>query len=300
MELTRILGNTWCLTGEVCIPLYCLDGDRCVLIDTGSAAEGEALDAVLAGAGLTPAGILCTHMHYDHNGSTQRLRRKWNIPAAMPRGEAELCRTQAALRSHLYVFPPALVAGEPILTGLVGPIDRSIEPEEETLSWCGAEFGILHTPGHSPDHICITTPDGVCCLGDCLLTRDVLAASKLPYAFDVGRDLETKRALRGWQAPVFLLSHRGAVRGPLTELADANAAAMEGVLDLMAAQVAGPMTAGQIYAALYLALGLRTNHPVKAAHQERYARPYLDRLTETGRLSVWAEDGVVWYGPGKR
>lgn len=300
MELIRVLGDTWALMGEVCIPIYRLAGGRCVLIDTGPAAEREALEAALAAAGLTPAGVLCTHMHYDHHGNTQWVRERWGVPAAMPRGEAELCRTPAALRSHLYVFPPALVEREPILTGLIGPIDRPIEPEEEGLSWCGAEFGIRHVPGHSPDPVCITTPDGVCCLGDCLLTADMLERSRLPYAFDVGRDLESKRAAAAWTAPAFLLSHRGVVTGPLAGLAGENAAAVERVLAVMAAQVTAPMTADQIFAGFYLALGLRTSHPVKAAHQERYARPYLDRLVETGVLVPRAEDGIVRYGLGEK
>lgn len=296
MELRQVKGNTWCLMGEVCIPLYKTDDTHCVLIDTGTAAQGEALDGALADHGLIPVGILGTHMHYDHHGNTQRLRRQ-GVPAALPEGEAALCRTAMALKNHLFVFSLSMVTHNRVLSGLIGPVDRLIGAEETGIRWCGAEFGILHTPGHSPDHICVITPDGVCCLGDALMSGDQLAHVRLPYAFDVGLDLAAKRSLAELDCPAYVLAHRGVETGPLGPLIEENLAAVERVLAVMEAQVTRPMLADEVFRAFYLALGLRTKHPIKAAHQERYARPLLEYLTVQRRVAIKAGEGMLWFCP---
>ena len=66
MGLRQIKGDTWCLEGAELIPLVRLPGDKCVLLDSGHAYEGPALTAALEAAGLTPAGVFCSHVHVDH------------------------------------------------------------------------------------------------------------------------------------------------------------------------------------------------------------------------------------------
>ena len=44
MNLRQVKGNTWVLEGLEFIPLYRLDGGRCVLLDTGLAQEREELE----------------------------------------------------------------------------------------------------------------------------------------------------------------------------------------------------------------------------------------------------------------
>ena len=48
MNLRQVKGNTWVLEGLEFIPLYRLDGGRCVLLDTGLAQEREELEQALA------------------------------------------------------------------------------------------------------------------------------------------------------------------------------------------------------------------------------------------------------------
>ena len=47
MNLRQVKGNTWVLEGLEFIPLYRLDGGRCVLLDTGLAQEREELEQAL-------------------------------------------------------------------------------------------------------------------------------------------------------------------------------------------------------------------------------------------------------------
>ena len=58
------------------------------------------------------------------------------------------------------------------------------------------------------------------------------------------------------------------------------------------------MTQGEFYQAAYYDLGMRTSHPIKAAHQERFIRPYLECLAARGTLRTTARDGMVYYSRG--
>ena len=60
MKLTQVKGNTWVLEGFELIPLYRLDNNKCILLDTGLEQEREDIENTLLEAGLTPAGILCS------------------------------------------------------------------------------------------------------------------------------------------------------------------------------------------------------------------------------------------------
>lgn len=86
MNLRQVKGNTWVLEGLEFIPLYRLDGGRCVLLDTGLAQEREELEQALLDHGLTPAGILCSHAHVDHGGTTAIFRRNTTSPWPSPPG----------------------------------------------------------------------------------------------------------------------------------------------------------------------------------------------------------------------
>ena len=84
MDIRPIKGNTWVLEGMEWIPFYKLDERRCILLDTGLLGEREELEQALLDHGLTPAGILCSHAHVDHGGTTGIFRRstrsRWPSP----------------------------------------------------------------------------------------------------------------------------------------------------------------------------------------------------------------------------
>ena len=296
MKLVQVRGNTWCLEGEELIPFYQLGGGRCILLDTGHPDERKELFETLEQHRLIPVGILCSHMHIDHHGNTHALREHYRIPAALPLGEAEACRTALALKAHLGVFPLTFVEETPLLSCLVGPVERQIGLEEDRIMWCGVEFEVIHTPGHSHDHICVITPDRVCYLGDLALSWEALKNAKVPFALDVIQDLRSKRAQLGhMDADVYLMAHRGVVEGSIAPLLQANIDVMESRLDSLTGLVTRPMTQGEFYRAAYCKLGMRTSHPIKAAHQERFLRPYLECLVARGTLKTSARDGMVYY-----
>lgn len=297
MEFTQVKGNTWVLWGRQLIPVYKTGENTCILFDPGRVNEREEIETALAAAGLTPVGLMLTHMHYDHNENTKYFREKFHIPAAMPRGEADLCRSEATLKNHLFNFTMGMVRKTPRLQDLITPIQREIQPGETSVEFQGAVFGVVATPGHSPDHVCYITPDNICFVGDVIMGGEDLKGAKIPFVFDVTLDLASKEVLRDVRCDGYILSHMEVTQGPLDGLIDENIARVQDCLDLMAKAVDGPMHYSQLYARTEQALGLDQGHPIRMLHLERYLRPYLEYLVDQGRLSLVNLSGACGVGP---
>ena len=209
MNLRQVKGNTWVLEGLEFIPLYRLDGGRCVLLDTGLAEQREDLETSLREAGLTPAGAICSHAHIDHMGNLAYLKETFGTQTALSLGEAGHQMSYLGLNVTNYLLSPEDVVASASLRGTPCVADRIILPGEETVSFCGADFGIVHTPGHTVDHICIRTPDNVLYLGDAMMTGRTLHHAKFPYAFCVRDYLDSMRKMRWEQADKFIVAHFG-------------------------------------------------------------------------------------------
>lgn len=284
MELKHVKGNTYYLEGRQLMPVYRVDEHNCILMDPGRKNERAGIDEALAKAKLHPAGVMITHMHYDHHENTSYFKEKYGSLTALPRQDAELCRDVVALRNHLYTFSPGLLLSEQRLRDVICHTDYKIMPEETQISFAGANFDILHTPGHSPSHICITTPDDVCFAGDVLMTEDELTAAKVPFVFDLAEDMRSKRKLEATKHDYYLFSHLGVLQGSLSELTDKNLQFMDEVLALFVRNIPVPRNLCEIYAAVNQELGLAEGHPLRPFYLERYLRPYLDYLMDEGKL----------------
>ena len=297
MELKQIRGNTWCLMGRQLTPVFLINEEQCILLDCGTAVpkvRARMLEE-LGRHGLTPIGVICTHNHFDHDGNAAWLQREYGIPVAMPLGEAEACRTHAALKGYLFVYTIGQIREDPTLVPVLA--DRVIQPEEERILFCGVTFRILHTPGHSIDHISIITPDNVCYVGDALRGGRTLERSHLPYAYDLALCLETIEKLRALRCPVMILAHDCVERAPYDALCDRNRDTYLEAMERIAALADRPMTMEAISRRVQRAMGVTVDSGLKALAFERFLRPYLEYLTDSGRLRIVALDGVLGYAP---
>ncbi|MBQ9934181.1 MAG: MBL fold metallo-hydrolase, partial [Ruminiclostridium sp.] len=209
MELEHVKGNTWVLKDWELIPLYKLDDHRCVLLDTGLAEQREALDKALEEAGLTPVGVLCSHAHIDHMGNNAFFKEKYGTQIAMSLGEAAHQFSYLAMGVPNYILSVGDLMSSSAHGGTIHLADRIILPGETTIEFCGAEFEILPTPGHTSDHICAKTPDNVLYLADAMMTGRTLHHSKFPYAYDMGAYLDSMRELRSVPADKYIVAHYG-------------------------------------------------------------------------------------------
>lgn len=170
--MKHITGNTYTTRiGYTDIGIY-VDGRSAILIDTGSE-EKASLISMLESRHLTPTAIINTHLHIDHIGCNKLLQERYECPAYCPAEEIADARYDA---------------------GIVNP--------NPPASLCE----IIPLPGHSIAHQGVVTPDGVCFVGDAIMS----VRSKLPYHLNLREALESMEKICDLPYPYFVLSHVGA------------------------------------------------------------------------------------------
>ena len=118
--LTGSGNHTWLLTGRV---------PTLVDAGVGNAAHLDAIDAELASIGQHLAQVIVTHAHPDHASGAPAVATRWPgaVLLKMPWPDADAR------------YP---AAWQPLSDG-------------QRLAAGDVELSVVHTPGHSPDHICL-------------------------------------------------------------------------------------------------------------------------------------------------
>lgn len=292
MKLTQVKGNTWVAEGYELIPFYKLDGKRCVLLDTGLLEEREELEAALLGAGLTPAGVLCSHAHVDHCANNGYFQEKYGAKIALTFPEAGMCANLLNLKCYFLTLPLGMVERE---AGCMVHEPDVILPPDGPFSFCGTLFQIIHTPGHSAGHVSTVTPDGVCYAADALLSAGLLEA-KLPYNLNHQLAMDSREKLRKVDCELFIMAHRGVC--PASEigaLIDANQALLRRRAEEVLELVDRPMTVSEIDQAACRRYQLFTHRLRRALRYQRNVSFLVEYLADRGALVPEIRDGVVFY-----
>ena len=293
MKLTQVKGNTWVAEGMELIPFYKVDDRRCILLDSGLLSEREELESALLSAGLTPAGILCSHAHVDHCANNGYFQQKYHIPVALTPQEAGMCSDILNLKCYFLLLTPGTVERES--SCMVHTPDVVLPPEDGPFSFAGAEFRIIHTPGHSAGHICTVTPDNVCYAADAMLSEEYMG-SKLPYNLSQAMAEASREKLRDLGCDAYIMAHRG-VCGPLEweDLIDENRALVHRRAEEILSLVDRPMTASQIVQAVCERYQLFTHKPHRALRFERNVRFFLEYLVDGGQLEIVCRRGAALF-----
>ena len=293
MNLTQVSGNTWVLDADQLIPVYKVDESHCILLDTGLLEERESIEAALEKAGLTPVGIIGSHVHIDHCGNSRYFQEKYHIPVALSIPEAAMCRSPIPLKCYFMTVPLEDVVEQN--SYMVHEADLFLPAEDGPFDFLGCRFQIMHTPGHSAGHVCIKTPDDVFYLGDSLLSWDLLNA-KLPYNLSHTLAIQSREKLRGLSCKAVILAHRD-VCGPadLEGLIEGNNRLLYRRAQQVWELVNEPMTFSQINGALLQRYHLFTKDLRRAFRFERNIWMMVEFLVELGALEPFCRLGVALY-----
>ena len=208
-----------------------------------------------------------------------------------------MCASLLSLKCYFLLLSPDMV--EQDAAGLVHTPDVLIPDGDGPFSFAGAEFRILHTPGHSVGHISTVTPDGVCYVGDARLSREQLDA-KLPYCLSQRMGMESREKLRGLDCEQLIMAHRGiARREELDGLIDANQALALRRAGEILALIDRPMAASDIVRRVCLFYKLLSHKPRRALRFERNIRFFIEFLVDRGDLVMETQDGVTVYRPAR-
>lgn len=295
MKLTQVKGNTWVVEAWELIPFYRLEDGRCILLDSGLYKERETLVQTLQEAGLTPAALVCTHTHVDHSGSAAWLQEQFGLPVAISGGECAAVHSAATMKAVMGASPKQ--AQE--YAYMVLKPDIILPDADSELELLGVPLRIIHTPGHSPSHICIITPDNVCHVGDVLLSPEMYYA-KLPYSMDIATDLASKERLRTLGCDLYIASHRGILPN-IDNSVDANRELFLLRAGEILSAIHKPMTFSEVTAAVYQMYSLFSRSPRRAQSFERNIRFFMEFLLDEGRLEILAGgEGVTLYAPTRQ
>jgi len=149
-------------TGDLFVNTYICHAEEkkeTIIIDPGG--SYQKIVNVLDEYGLVPQAVLLTHGHFDHIGALAQIRQAYDVTVYMHTADADmLTDSQRNLSAYLY--------GKMITCA---PTDKTLE-DGQTLSVCGLDFTVLHTPGHSPGSV-IYLADKVAFTGDTLFKRAI-------------------------------------------------------------------------------------------------------------------------------
>lgn len=135
------------------------DGTSGVIIDPGD--EAETISQHVQRLGFEPLAIINTHGHFDHVGAVAGLKRRFDIPFYLHRGDKRLLTHANLYRS---------LAGDSMVIE-TPEVDRFVEPDEPLHAgqW---RIDILHTPGHTSGSVCVRV-DNLMFSGDTLFSDGV-------------------------------------------------------------------------------------------------------------------------------
>lgn len=294
VDLIHVKGNTFCIdAGGSLLPLYKISENEAILIDSGRPdKERELIQTALQENNISISGIISTHAHIDHVGNNGYFQRRYGSKIAMPFYEAGICQsllTIKSLNNYLDLKAVKKSYGE-----MECKTDILISDTDTQVEICQVNFSVVQTPGHSPGHVCIGTPDNVVCLGDAILGRRVLRAAKLPFSFSLSQDLASKRKLREIKADKFIVAHKD-ICDDIQELIGLNIKKIEDRAEEIAKIIDGEMTLNQVLKAVTSKFNIRIDTQHHYIVIERHLRPFLDYLIETKRIKIHYHDKEIFY-----
>ena len=288
-------------------PLYgtvnvCRVGDT--LVDTGhvSAASREAVAAALDGGTLDGIErVVLTHPHVDHVGGSQTLPELAALPHVVFEGvppivaefREYLRRARAEMRERGAGVPGDRSAVEesyfPLSDYAEDDIDIArVVGDGDTVRLGETECEVVHTPGHSKQHMALWDA-----AGGTMLSADLVSTNGHfmygPLHADVGAYVDSLERLRTYDADRLVPGHGPVMDDPTARIDDALAKARESKAGVERAVAAadGPVTATQLARDVFGAGDATVGFLTFVVCE------YLEHLDEEGDLAVsYREDGV--------
>ncbi|MEW6165900.1 MAG: MBL fold metallo-hydrolase [Pseudomonadota bacterium] len=144
-----------------CTLLWDTDTRRAAVVDPGG--DVDDILAAVAERQLGVEKLLLTHGHIDHVGGAAALAARLNVPIEGPQRADAFWLDQLPEQCRMFGFPH---------TAPLAP-DRWLE-DGDTVTVGGLTLDVIHTPGHTPGHVCfIHAPARLAIVGDVLFAGSI-------------------------------------------------------------------------------------------------------------------------------
>ena len=269
MELNYLLGRTGCIeTPMAMIPFYRLSEEEILFFDSGRDPSPELLE-LLERENLRVRAVLCTHLHEDHIANNEALVLRYGTEIYASKGDV------AELRSRDSAPYPILEIGD-----------------GETLRIGGVEIRLLPLAGHTEGQTAYVTPDGVCCVGDAIMTEKPLERAKIPYMDDVDESMVSMERLRQTEHPLYVVAHKGVVsREELSELIDRNIQKELELYELLRSRITEATPMEEVITDFIREAGVLSQKMVEEGYVRHTAKVRVLALVHAGEFSL--VDGMV-------
>ena len=145
-----------------CSLLWCEETKRAAVVDPGG--DLDHIVAAAAQLGISIEKILLTHGHIDHAGGTAELAARLSVPIEGPHRGDDYWIAQLLDQGRMFGFPGRCLPFTP---------DRWLEGGD-TVNFGKVTLEVLHTPGHTPGHVCFFhRPSKLAVVGDVLFAGSI-------------------------------------------------------------------------------------------------------------------------------
>lgn len=249
MKIRRVRApNPGLFTGPGTNTYILADGGEALVVDPGPVIDVHEAEILRALGDLTPVGVLVTHTHPDHAPLANPLADRLGVPA------------------HGFADGPQFVPDLRIVDG--GVIDFG----DHTVT-------AVHTPGHTPDHLCFLVEDT-------LLTGDHIMEGSTVVIEDARAYLDSLYLVQDLGVSRIEPGHGSSIDDAGRAIADYIDHRLERERQIVAAVTNGASTIGAIVDVVYegLPVGLRPAAVHQVAVQVR-------KLSEDS--AVWCPEGMA-------
>ncbi len=252
MRVERILApNPGPFTGPGTNTYLLQAGSDCLIVDPGPIIDAHRSSILAAVPAAGAAGVLVTHTHPDH------------APLANPLGRE--------LETPVYGYAPGPDFTPDVL--LQDGAELSVGPHV---------LEVLHTPGHSDDHLCFR-------VGELLFTGDHIMGGSTVVVEDMAAYLQSLRRLQRLRLERLYPGHGNELARPQAVIAEYLAHRMERERQVLEAVTAGAATVGQVVEAVYADVDPAL-HPLAAFSVAAHVR----KLAAEGAVIVDGSEEDPW------